>query len=117
PRVPCYACAPDGLAGPGASPEVLALSSKARGSIVAGLLSLGCAVAFDSRGLSVLGVWRLVTAGAATCAGLPYTYLVMALAGGGGFLVMAGVEHLLRLRRRRLADGPALAGRAGAVDA
>lgn len=113
----CYGFVLGGLARAGASPEVMALASNALASIVVGLLYLGCAVAFDSRGLFVLGVWMLVTAGAATFAGLPYTYLVMALAGGGGFLVMAGIEHLLRLRRRRLADGPALAGRAGAVDA
>jgi len=106
-----------GLARAGASTEVMALASNAFACIVVGLLYLGGAVAFDSRGLFVLGVWILVTAAAATFAGLPFTYLVMALAGGGGFLVMAGVEHVLRVRRRRPGPGPALAGGRGPVDA
>ncbi|TWH25832.1 hypothetical protein [Isoptericola variabilis] len=34
-------------------------------------------------------------------AGLPGTFLIMALAGGGGFLIMTAVEHGRVLRRRR----------------
>ncbi|UKJ63349.1 hypothetical protein H1Q78_17055 [Cellulosimicrobium cellulans] len=113
----CYGFVLGGLARAGASTEVMALASNAFACIVVGLLYLGGAVAFDSRGLFVLGVWILVTAAAATFAGLPFTYLVMALAGGGGFLVMAGVEHVLRVRRRRPGPGPALAGGRGSVDA
>lgn len=113
----CYGFVLGGLARAGASTEVMALASNAFACIVVGLLYLGGAVAFDSRGLFVLGVWILVTAAAATFAGLPFTYLVMALAGGGGFLVMAGVEHVLRVRRRRPGPGPALAGGRGPVDA
>jgi len=113
----CYGFVLGGLARAGASTEVMALASNAFACIVVGLLYLGGAVAFDSRGLFVLGVWILVTAAAATFAGLPFTYLVMALAGGGGFLVMAGVEHLLRVRRRRPASGPTPADGRGTVDA
>ncbi|MFF2831124.1 hypothetical protein ACFVSK_05130 [Cellulosimicrobium cellulans] len=113
----CYGFVLGGLARAGASTEVMALASNAFACIVVGLLYLGGAVAFDSRGLFVLGVWILVTAAGATFAGLPFTYLVMALAGGGGFLVMAGVEHVLRVRRRRPASGPTPAGGRGTVDA
>jgi len=49
----------------------------------------------------------LLVAAVATFVGLPTTYLVMALAGGGGFLVMVGVEQALRVRRRRAAALPA----------
>ncbi|MGO2042624.1 MAG: hypothetical protein ACTH2O_08575, partial [Cellulosimicrobium funkei] len=59
-----------------------------------------------------------LTAAVATFAGLPLTYLVMALAGGGGFLVMAGIEQVVRVRRRRRASRPVPARPAeGAADA
>lgn len=96
-----------GLARAGASEDVMSLASNALACVVVGLLYLGGAAAFQDTRLFVLGVWVLLVAAVATFAGLPLTYLVMALLGGGGFLVMAGIEHLLRARRRRLADdGP-----------
>jgi len=101
-----------GLARAGASAEVMALASNALACLVVGLLYLGGAAAFGDRGLFLLGLWILLVAAVATYAGLPLTYLVMALLGGGGFLVMAGVEHLLGARRRRhaLVDVPGAAG-------
>ncbi len=90
-----------GLAQAGASPEVMALAANGIACIVVGLLYLGGAIAFDDRGLLVLGVWILVVAGGATLAGLPGTFLIMALAGGGGFLLMAAVEQARVVRRRR----------------
>lgn len=89
-----------GIAESGASDEVIAQAANALACMVVGLLYLGGGACFDSRGLYLLGVWILVVAAGATFAGLPETYLVMSLAGGGGFLVLALVEHLL-LRRRR----------------
>ncbi|MFE7404525.1 hypothetical protein [Isoptericola sp. NPDC057559] len=93
-----------GLARAGADGEVMALASNGGACLVVGLLYLGGATAFGDRSLFVLGAWILLVAGAATLVGLPGTYLVMALAGGGGFVVMAGVEHLRILRRRRRTD-------------
>ncbi|MFE5306969.1 hypothetical protein [Isoptericola sp. NPDC056573] len=95
-----------GLARAGADGELMGLVSNGGACLVVGLLYLGGAVAFDDRSLFVLGAWILLVAAAATLAGLPLTYLVMAFAGGGGFLVMAAVEHLriVRRRRRRRAD-------------
>ena len=115
----CYGFVLGGLARAGASEDVMSLASNAFACVVVGLLYLGGAAAFGDRGLYALGVWILLTAAVATFAGLPYTYLVMALAGGGGFLVMAGIEHVLRLRRRRrlvacAAPAPGAAG--GAAD-
>jgi hypothetical protein len=98
-----------GLAEAGASPEVMALAANGIACIVVGLLYLGGAIAFDDRGLLVLGVWILVVAAGATLAGLPGTFLIMALAGGGGFLLMAAVEHARVLRRRR-GTAPAVPG-------
>jgi hypothetical protein len=101
-----------GLARAGASSEVMALASNALACLVVGLLYLGGAAAFGDRGLFLLGLWILLVAAVATYAGLPLTYLVMALLGGGGFLVLAGVEHLLGVRRRRL-DGGGRTGSSG----
>ncbi|MFC8600643.1 hypothetical protein [Isoptericola sp. NPDC057191] len=97
-----------GLARAGADGEVMGLASNGGACLVVGLLYLGGAAAFGDRSLFVLGAWILLVAAAATFAGLPSTYLVMALAGGGGFLVMAGVEHVRTSRRRADAE----AGRA-----
>jgi hypothetical protein len=115
----CYGFVLGGLARAGASEEVMSLASNAFACVVVGLLYLGGAAAFGDRGLFVLGVWILLTAAVATFAGLPLTYLVMALAGGGGFLVMAAIEHVLRVRRRRLGTraAPVEASTEGAADA
>ncbi len=96
-----------GLARAGASEEVMSLASNALACVVVGLLYLGGAAAFQDVRLFVLGVWILLVAAVATFAGLPLTYLVMALLGGGGFLAMAGIEHVVRVRRRRRAAGVA----------
>ncbi|WP_454041990.1 hypothetical protein [Cellulosimicrobium sp. Marseille-Q8652] len=92
-----------GLGRAGASEEVMALASNAFACVVVGLLYLGGAAAFQDVRLFALGVWILLVAAVATFAGLPLTYLVMATLGGGGFLVMAGIEHALRARRRAVA--------------
>ncbi|MFF2268466.1 hypothetical protein ACFVTZ_09365 [Cellulosimicrobium cellulans] len=108
-----------GLARAGASEEVMALASNAFACVVVGLLYLGGGVAFCEQRLYAVGVWILLVAGVATIAGLPLTYLVMGALGGGGFLVMAVVEHVLKVRRRRLTDGvpPAPVAGEGAADA
>jgi hypothetical protein len=105
-----------GLGRAGASEEVMSLASNAFACVVVGLLNLGGAAAFQDSRLFVLGAWILLVAGVATYAGLPLTYLVMALLGGGGFLVMAGVEHVWRARRRRLAGDAGRTGRSGSPE-
>jgi len=93
-----------GLARAGADAEIMGLASNGGACLVVGLLYLGGGAAFCENSLYVLGAWILLVAGAATLVGLPGTYLVMALAGGGGFLVMAAVEQLRVVRRRRRPD-------------
>lgn len=102
-----------GLASAGAPPEVVALAANGIACVVVGLMYLAGAIAFDDRGLLVIGVWILVVAAGATLAGVPGTFLLMALAGGGGFLLMAAVEHAALHRRRRTATLAGLAGHAG----
>jgi hypothetical protein len=89
-----------GIADAGASDEVIALLANALACVVVGMMYLAGGACFGDLRLYLLGVWILLVGGAATDAGMPGTYLVLATAGGGGFLLMALVEALLRARRR-----------------
>lgn len=89
-----------GIARAGASEEVIALVANALACVVVGLLYLAGGAAFCDTGLYVLGLWILLVGGVSTVAGVPGSYLVLATAGGGGFLVMTVVAHALRARRR-----------------
>jgi hypothetical protein len=88
----------------GASPEVMAIASNGFACMIVGLLYIACALLFDEVRMYALGAWMLVTAVAAAFAGMPNTYLVMAVAGGGGFLAMVAVEQWFRARRRSAAS-------------
>ncbi|MFC8801216.1 hypothetical protein ACFT2C_26080 [Promicromonospora sp. NPDC057138] len=96
----------------GASYEVMAIAANGFACVVVGLMYLAGGMLFEEARMYALGAWMLVTAGLAAFAGMPNVYLVMAVAGGGGFLVMAAVEQVVRGRRRspgtaRAADGGA----------
>jgi hypothetical protein len=84
----------------GASYEVMAIAANGFACLIVGLLYIACALLFEEVRMYALGAWMLVTAVVAAFAGMPNTYLVMALAGGGGFLVMVAVEQWFRVRRR-----------------
>ncbi|PFG44686.1 hypothetical protein ATJ88_3422 [Isoptericola jiangsuensis] len=94
-----------GIADAGASPEIIALLANALACLVVGMMYLAGGACFADLRLYLLGVWILLVGGAATLAGIPGTYLVLAGAGGGGFLLMGLVETLLRARRRSVAGG------------
>jgi hypothetical protein len=94
-----------GLARAGANPEVMALASNSLSCLIVGIMYLTGAAMWQETRLYVLGVWILLVAGVATVVGLPGLYLVMALAGGGGFLLLALVEQALRVRARRRVGG------------
>lgn len=84
----------------GASYEVMAIASNGFACLIVGLMYIAGGLLFEEVRMYAVGAWMLVTAGLAAFAGLPSVYLVMAVAGGGGFLAMAVVEHVLRNRRR-----------------
>lgn len=92
-----------GIASAGASDEVIALTSNALSCLVVGILYMAGGTFWQEPRQYALGVWIIVVAGIALYAGLPHTYLVMALLGGGGFLVGALIEHLHRRRSAGLA--------------
>jgi hypothetical protein len=98
-----------GVARAGANPEVMALASNGLSCLIVGIMYLTGAAMWQETRLYVLGVWILLVAGAATVVGLPGLYLVMATAGGLGFLLLALVEQVLRVRARRRIDGGARA--------
>ncbi|WP_380164533.1 hypothetical protein [Jannaschia sp. R86511] len=88
----------------GASPETLALLWPAVSGLIVGLLYVGGAAAFDEPLQFGIGAWIIVTTGAGCLLGLPGLYLVMGLAGGGGFLATAA-WFALRGRGRAPSDG------------
>ncbi|BDZ41696.1 hypothetical protein GCM10025865_09950 [Paraoerskovia sediminicola] len=90
-----------GIASSGASADVVARVANGSACLVVGMAYLMSALLWEDLRLYVLGAWILLVGGVASLFGLPATYLVMALAGGGGFLVMAAVAHLAVVRGRR----------------
>lgn len=84
----------------GASFEVMSAAANGFASVIVGLMYIAGGMLFCENRMSVVGVWMLVTAALAALAGMPNTYLVMAVAGGGGFLAMVVVEQGYRSRRR-----------------
>jgi hypothetical protein len=83
----------------GASPEATALLWPAVSSLVVGLMYVAGAAAFADLTQFLVGAWIMVTTGVGCLLGLPALYLVMCVAGGGGFLVAAGVLAVRQARR------------------
>lgn len=83
-----------GLQRAGLDGELLSQAWFAMPSLLVGVLYLAGGAMWLARELYALGVWILLVGGAATVVGFPGTYLVLAFAGGGGFLAMALIEHL-----------------------
>lgn len=83
----------------GADPEVMAVVSNGVSCLVVGLLYLAGGMIWREGRMFALGAWIVLIAGVASLAGAPAIYLVMALAGGGGFLVAAVADAVLTGRR------------------
>ncbi|QIK84631.1 hypothetical protein [Sanguibacter sp. HDW7] len=91
-----------GLTRAGASDPVLSLAWNALPAFLVGLLYLAGGALWQEMTMYLLGAWIVLVAGAATLAGIPGNYTVMALAGGGGMLGAALVSVILARRRRGL---------------
>lgn len=83
----------------GMSGEVAALFYPAAYCIVVGLLYLVGAALWNDRAMIVIGAWIVLVGVAAPYVGAPTSYLVMALAGGGAFIVYGAVLVAARVRR------------------
>lgn len=81
-----------GLGRAGASDEVTALAANAIAALVVGLLYIAGGLLWNATSMYVIGAWMALTGAAAALTGVPGSYLVMALAGGGGMLVAALTE-------------------------
>ena len=83
-----------GLGGAGASDEVTALAANAIAALVVGLLYIAGGLLWDATAMYVIGGWMALVGAAAALTGLPASYLVMALAGGGGMLALGLVTRI-----------------------
>ncbi|MBM7412161.1 hypothetical protein JOE38_001984 [Clavibacter michiganensis] len=90
-----------GLAWNDAPDRLLAIFYTSGFSFVAGLMLLSTAALFRSRSSLLLGSILVLAALAAPFAGYPGNYLVMAVVGGGAYLVTGIVAALLAGRTRR----------------
>lgn len=90
-----------GIMNAGANPEIINLGWSSLSCLLVGVLYLAGGALWHSRVLYVLGAWIVLVGGASTLAGLPGSFLVMALAGGGGMLVGALVSHVREYRDAR----------------
>ncbi|MFT2690554.1 hypothetical protein [Clavibacter zhangzhiyongii] len=89
-----------GLAFNGATDETMAIFYPSGFSFVAGMMLLSTAALFHSRTSLLLGSILVVAALAAPFAGYPGNYLVMAVVGGGAYLV-TGIAVAVRGARTR----------------
>ncbi|MGH3979907.1 MAG: hypothetical protein ACRDRZ_13060 [Pseudonocardiaceae bacterium] len=89
------------LAQRGLSDEHMALLGPAGPLLVVGVLYMAGGAIWRDRIQYGLGVWILAVDAVAVLAGVPGNYLVMTLAGGGGFLVAASWFALRRSQEAR----------------
>ena len=70
-------------------PDAMELLAPVLASFIVGLIYMAGGAAWDDRHQFALGVWLTLVAGAAAVVGTPAHHLVLAIAGGGGFLFAA----------------------------
>ena len=85
----CVGAIITGLVRVGITEEQSALLNPALSLLVVGLLYLGGGALWRDRVQYGLGVWILATDAVSVFAGVPGNYLVLSIAGGGGFLLAA----------------------------
>ncbi|SDB90135.1 hypothetical protein SAMN05216410_0805 [Sanguibacter gelidistatuariae] len=94
-----------GLVNAGASDEVIILAANALACLVVGIMYMAGGALWQDTRQYILGIWIIAVAAIALYVGLPNTYLVMAVLGGGGFFLGALGDHLVRVRDRATAQG------------
>lgn len=83
-----------GLVAAGASYEVVYLAANALACLIVGVLYMASGAFWQDTRQYALGVWIMLVAAISLYAGLPGTYLVMAVLGGGGLFAGTVLEHL-----------------------
>lgn len=94
-----------GLAGAGLPDEAVTLAANGISALIVAVLYMAGGALWQDRAQFALGVWMAVVAAAATVVGLPGTFVVMGLAGGGGMAVGALLAHLAQRRGRAARRG------------
>lgn len=89
-----------GLAGAGLPDDAVTLAANGISALIVAVLYMAGGALWQDRAQFALGVWMAVVAAAATVVGLPGTFVVMGLAGGGGMAVGALLAHLAQRRGR-----------------
>lgn len=89
------------LAQAGASREVVGIAANSVAALVVGLLYLAGGAMWRATAMYVLGAWILLAGATSAFAGIPGSYAVLALAGGGGMLVAALVTRVTSARGGR----------------
>jgi hypothetical protein len=82
------------LADSGLSVATVSLIWSGSALLVVGLLLLAGGMLWPGSGQYALGVWILVSSALSVLVGYPANFLVLAVAGGGGLVVMAAVVHV-----------------------
>ena len=90
-----------GLAHQGLPADLRPLVSSGTSLLVVGLLYLTTGIVWRDRVQYGLGAWTPLVGAGSVSAGFPANFAVLSLAGGGGFLVAAGLLHVRRRPSRR----------------
>ena len=81
------------------SAQVQGLVANAVACLIVGVLYLAGGALWQDRSMAVLGGWILLVSAGAGFVPMPASYVLMAVAGGGGMLVAAGTAALSGRRR------------------
>ncbi len=96
----CLGAIISGVSRTGVDDETISLLWAAGSGLVIGLLYMAGGAMWLDRTQFALGAWFAVVSGVGAIAGLPWLYLILSIAGGGGLLFVAALIAV-RMRRHR----------------
>ncbi|MFV0251881.1 MAG: hypothetical protein ACK5H2_00910 [Beutenbergiaceae bacterium] len=91
----------NGVARAGAEPIVISILANTGSLLIVAVLYMAGAAIFSEWRMFVLGIWLAAVGGAAALMSLPDSYLLLAFAGGGGFLLTAVITQIVRRVKAR----------------
>ncbi|MCW2915816.1 MAG: hypothetical protein JWN52_3884 [Actinomycetia bacterium] len=97
----CLAVMNSALIRRGLTSDEAAMLWSASALLLVGVLYLAGGMVWQDRAQYGMGTWTLLCAAGAVFAGVPGNFLVQALAGGGGFLILAGYHRFARPASQR----------------
>jgi hypothetical protein len=94
-----------GLSDAGLPDETITLLANGVSALIVGVLYMAGGALWQDRAQFALGVWMVLVAATATVVGMPGTFAVMCVAGGGGMALGALLAHVARGRGRSARRG------------